>query len=102
MFLLSLIIFIVCGKECEPAVWLFAIAITCNVAAILFDALYHVDVSKMTLLHWNTKLIYRNTKMNMISCRIICWLVRIGLDLAHFSIWLIKAVYYITHVGRED
>lgn len=102
MFLLSLLIFIYFGKECELAVWLFAIAITCNLAAIIFDALFHEDVNKMTLLHWNTQSIYKSTKMNMVSCQIICWLIRIGLDLVHFSIWVIKAIYYITHVGRED
>lgn len=102
MFLIGLLLLIINGTESTFSVVIFSIGIALGLAPLLVDAFTSEYTYNMKLPKMNSKYIYKHTKMNMVSCIVLYHTLLILNDLAFILIKLIKFIYWITHVGRED
>lgn len=102
MFLLGLLLLIINGTESTFSVVMFAIGISLGIVPLVADAFTSEYTYNMKLPKINSKYIYTHTKMNMVSCIVLYHALLILNDLTFIIIKLVKFIYWITHVGRED
>lgn len=100
MFILTLIYFII--SDLDIFTVLFSISLSLQIAAILLDLIFYSSKDGLIAFKWSHSFLYKSTKMNKMSCKIIWVISCILLDAYFIVLYFGKFVYYITHVGREE